>query len=170
MSDRHSFDAHQLGHPVVNPWDTGAAVAELQSLLRAHGFLIRIDGDYGWLTEVAVKDFQAQHNLRIDSIVRADMWAILKSTVKPGTRMIKQGDSGVDVYELQGLLLVNGYTIPRTGIFCQQTQVAVLEFQQRCHLVADGVIDAISWTVLYDGKKLPNSPKQMSWFFRPSKL
>lgn len=164
------FNAHDLRHSTVCPWDTGAAVIELQNLLRAHGFILRADGDYGWITEVAVKEFQAQHNLRVDSVVKAEMWAILKSTVKPGTRMIQKGDSGMDVYELQGLLVISGYTLPRTGIFCEQTQAAVLEFQQRCRLVADGIVDAISWTVLYNGKKLPNSPKQLSWFFRPSKF
>jgi len=164
------FDPSKLEHPVVKPWDRGSAVAELQSLLFAHGYDIRIDGDYGWITEVAVNQFQGNHGLRIDGVVRADTWHLLKTQVKAGTRRIKRGDSGQDVYELQGLLLVNGFNAPRNGIFCDRTEAAVLEFQKQYHLLADGVVDEISWTILTGGKKLPDKKKRLSWLFGKSRL
>ncbi len=167
MSDHPHFDATQLPHPLVKPWDKGLAVAELQGLLRAHGYPLRVDGEYGWLTEVAVNQFQSRHKIRVDGVIRVDTWVALRSTVKAGSRPVKQGDSGYDVYELQGLLQVNGYDdVPRNGFFCDQTHRMVIQFQKHCHLLADGVVDAINWAVLEGSKKLPQRQKTRNWFLR----
>ncbi len=86
-------------------WDTGVAVAKLQMLLVAHGFnWVRVDGDFGHVTEAAVKALQHQSGLRIDGCVGSQIWAALKKTIQPGTRLLRLGQIGADVAELQGLL------------------------------------------------------------------
>lgn len=144
--------------PEVFPWDQGAAVVELQELLNAHGYRLRVDGEFGGKTEAAVRAFQAQHHLWVDCVVRASTWLALKSKIQPGTRSLRQGQSGADVYELQGLLQVNGYNLQRTGIFDAETVACVMAFQERCKLKVNGVVGRIMWRLLR-GEPLPPSPK-----------
>lgn len=134
--------------PVLHPWDVGSAVARMQELLCAHGFPLRVDGDFGWRTEAAVKVFQRRHGLRIDGIVGPETWGTLMATVQPGARLLRQGYSGADVYELQGLLQVNGYAIERNGSFDAATKAAVIAFQHQHHLREDGMVDQVTWALL----------------------
>ncbi len=154
-----------LTGPQVCPWDSGPDVIELQELLCAHGFGLKIDGDFGNATEAAVKACQRQHNLKIDGIAGPQTWAALKATVKAGTRTLCQGATGIDVFELQGLLQVNGYPVCRDGIFEAQTREAVVNLQKRHQLKADGRVGPITWTVLRGNPPLPQPPKRTHWFF-----
>lgn len=154
--------------PVLHPWDVGPAVARMQELLCAHGFSLRVDGDFGWRTEAAVKVFQRRHGIRIDGIVGSETWGTLMATVQPGSRLLRQGYSGADVYELQGLLQVNGYAIKRNGTFDSETKAAVIAFQQQHHLRDDGVVDAVNWALLRGRKSTARSTSN-SLFFRTKK-
>lgn len=169
----HSSDSTQANGsssapPVLYPWDVSPAVARMQELLSAHGFSLRIDGDFGWRTEVAVKAFQRQQRLKIDGIVGPETWSTLMATVKPGARPLRQGCTGADVYELQGLLQVNGFPITRNGSFNSETKAAVIAFQQRHHLRDDGIVDAVMWALLR-GKKNAARSNSNSFFFRPGR-
>lgn len=145
----------------LHPWDFDPAVAELQGLLRAHGYTIRIiDGDFGSLTEAAVRSFQKKHGLRINGVVGPQTWAALKSTVQPGARVLRLGYSGHDVYELQGLLQVNGYEVNRTGIFDQKTKLAIKDFQLKHKLKDNGIVNSITWTLLRGGYPQPTPAKE----------
>jgi peptidoglycan hydrolase-like protein with peptidoglycan-binding domain len=145
--------------PVLYPWDTGAAVAELQELLCAHGFHLRIDSDYGSKTEIAVKLYQKRNKLRIDGVVGSETWASLRTTVQPGSRLLHPGRLGADVLELQGLLRVCGYHVSRTGYFSEQTKAAVISFQQQHQLCSDGIVTSVIWTLLQGRKVTSSSPK-----------
>jgi peptidoglycan hydrolase-like protein with peptidoglycan-binding domain len=138
----------QPAEPKLYPWEKGVAVAQLQELLNAQGFRLLVDGDFGGKTEAAVRLFQHQHGLRVDGIVGAQTWAALKQTIQPGARILDRGHIGADVRELQGLLQVNGYLIRRTGEFDQATQQAVIAFQRKHHLNANGRVDATTWALL----------------------
>jgi peptidoglycan hydrolase-like protein with peptidoglycan-binding domain len=143
--------------PVLRPWDQGQAVAELQELLCAHGFPLRIDGDFASKTETAVKLYQKHHALRIDGIVDAKTWASLRAMVKPGTRSLQLGRSGADVLVLQKLLCINGFEVSRDGYFEQKTQAALIAFQHQHQLQPDGIVNAVIWTLLR-GNRVSQAP------------
>jgi putative chitinase len=60
--------------PVLHRGEDGEPVASLQSRLRAHGFDISVDGNFGAATELAVKQFQLQQGLVSDGIVGPKTW------------------------------------------------------------------------------------------------
>src|SRR5262249_19023655 len=55
--------------PILHRGDQNEEVGELQKQLRALGFDVVIDGDFGPATEVAVMQFQKAHELKPDGIV-----------------------------------------------------------------------------------------------------
>jgi peptidoglycan hydrolase-like protein with peptidoglycan-binding domain len=146
--------ASALAGPKLCPWESGPAVIELQELLNAHGFRLKVDGDFGEKTAAAVATYQRQHSLRIDGIVGNYTWAALKTTVQPGCRSLRVGHTGVDVFELQWLLQICGYNVTRDGIFAEETKQAVIAFQQRHKLQDVGWVDRITWQMLR-GSSLP---------------
>jgi peptidoglycan hydrolase-like protein with peptidoglycan-binding domain len=152
----------------LQPWSSGPIVAELQELLNAHGFCLRIDGDFGSLTETAVKVFQKRHGLRSDGVVNAPTWNALKRSIQAGSRVLRRGHTGADVYQLQGLLQIHGYTLRRDGVFGKETQDTVIAFQRRQKLADHGIVDCKTWTML-TGRPLPNPPKQNRWFVNARK-
>lgn len=137
-----------LAGPVLRPWDVEPAVVELQELLRAHGFRLAITGEFDSRTEDAVLIFQRQKGVRVDAIVGPKTWAALKQNLKPGARTLRKGHSGMDVYEMQGLLQVNGYAANRDGFFTEETRQAVLDFQKNHKLRETGQVDRVTWSVL----------------------
>ncbi|GAB4380041.1 MAG: hypothetical protein Kow00121_35450 [Elainellaceae cyanobacterium] len=141
-------DAAIAPGPDLYPWDINPAVAEVQELLNAHGFDLIVDGDFNWKTETAVKTYQRQYGLRVDGIVGAETWRTLKATVKPGARTLREGLSGVDVYELQGLLQVQGHVVQQDGIFGPETRSAVMAFQAAHHMRIDGTVAPVTWAFL----------------------
>lgn len=165
IPNRPASDPPNGPEPTLHPWMSGPAVAVLQELLQAHGYNLRVDGDYGYLTEAAVKSFQGRHNLRIDGIIDRKTWAILKSTVEPGTRSLKLGMVGEDVRQLQGLLQVHGYSPPRDGVFGPETERSLKQFQADRRLRADGIAHTMTWLMLRDTKPdpLPKPPKRTRW-------
>jgi len=155
--------------PTLYPWDQGGKVVELQELLRAHGFEVRLNGDFDRFTEAAVKAYQHQQGLRIDGVVGMQTWTALTSSVQPGTRSLKYGYWGADVCEMQGLLLVHGHQVSRTRMYDAETEAAVREFQQRSRLRETGIVDGTTWTFLR-GKGLSTPhPKRNRWLNRARK-
>ena len=148
---------------VLHPWDQGNVVVELQELLCAHGFPLRVDGDFGWRTEAAVWAFQRQKGLRMDGIVGHQTWQALRATVEPGTRRLHRGHIGEDVRELQGLLQVCGYNVRRDGIFGHKTYEAVVDFQRHHHLHDDGRVCSVTWNVLRAGKPIHTHRQKTRW-------
>ncbi len=149
------------------PWAQGETVVELQELLNAHGYRVKVDGDFGDHTESAVRAYQKQRGLRVNGVVDKNTWASLMQTVQPGTRLLRQGRCGADVYELQGLLRVNGYLVDRQGIFDPSTHQAIISFQTHYKLRPSGTVDRGTWLVLRGVPSLPPpAPRQQGWFWK----
>ena len=63
--------------PTLRRGDRGEQVAALQSSLNAKGFSIGADGDFGFATEAAVRQFQQSRGLPADGVVGRDTWNLL---------------------------------------------------------------------------------------------
>lgn len=73
--------------PVLRRGSRGAAVADLQAMLRVLGFPLVIDGDFGAATEVAVMRIQAEQRILVDGIVGPESWKrLLKLGKAAGTK------------------------------------------------------------------------------------
>ena len=60
--------------PILTFGSSGLSVRVLQRLLLVNGYPIRVDGNFGALTEIAVKAFQTKRNLTIDGVVGLQTW------------------------------------------------------------------------------------------------
>ena len=65
-------------HPTLRRGAKGESVELLQELLNVKGFQVKIDGDFGVLTESAVKEFQKANRLVVDGVVGPETWKKLK--------------------------------------------------------------------------------------------
>lgn len=148
-----SISPHALAGPTLYPWSVGPDVVELQELLKVHGFTLKVDGDFGSRTEEALKRYQRKFSLRIDGVAGPETWFALKDKVPLGERVLRQGLTGRDVYQLQTLLQVNGYRVERQGIFDAKTKEAVAEFQRKHKLDITGVVERMTWALLYNRAK-----------------
>lgn len=64
-------------HPTLQLGDEGHWVIEMQRELTRHGFPLEDDGDFGPVTEAAVRDFQTANGLTCDGVVGPETWAVL---------------------------------------------------------------------------------------------
>ncbi|WP_296135663.1 glucosaminidase domain-containing protein [uncultured Tessaracoccus sp.] len=117
-------------------------VTTLQRLLNLRmGRSIVENGSYGWQTQDAVADFQAQV-MRVKQMSGdADRatWQRLVPT-------LKQGDRGGNVVALQMELRYTGYaTVPVDGVFGASTRAAVEDFQRKQGLPVTGTAATLTW-------------------------
>ncbi|WP_173932414.1 N-acetylmuramidase domain-containing protein [Chelativorans sp. Marseille-P2723] len=64
--------------------------------------------------------------------------------------LLRSGDRGENVRHLQGLLCALGHPVVQDGIFGPETRGAVLTFQRRHGLAADGIVGPLTWTAIND--------------------
>lgn len=134
---------------------------------------VEIDGNFGAATESSVRAFQEFFNLSPDGVVGQLTWEKMQDIYEgiqqgvnvpestppaaeeyPGTPL-RQGSRGENVRKIQNWL--NGLSavypdVPSVavdGIFGPATESAVLAFQARFNLTADGIVGRITWNRLY---------------------
>jgi peptidoglycan hydrolase-like protein with peptidoglycan-binding domain len=64
----------QISYTLIKKGATGEMVIALQNYLNDHGNNLKVDGDFGALTETAVKEFQKKNDLVVDGIVGKNTW------------------------------------------------------------------------------------------------
>ena len=64
-------------HATIRRGSKGDDVTALQTLLNTRGATLKVDGIFGALTDVAVRDFQSKNGLKVDSIVGKLTWRSL---------------------------------------------------------------------------------------------
>lgn len=159
---------------VLRPGESGVDVRKAQYFLRVIGTFydavpeITVDGVYGPATENAVRAFQRAFGLAQDGIIGEQTWQdiyrayigiVQSTTFEGGVRLypgipLRQGATGEDVSTLQTYLsrIADTYTnipkIPVTGNFGQQTNNAVIAFQQTFGLIPDGSVNALTWDAI----------------------
>ena len=161
--------AFSSGPPLANG-DSGQEVAQLQQLLTAAGFDPGpVDGQFGSMTEAAVRRFQQAKGLSVDGQVGRETWGALwggetapAAPAAIGARgLLAQGAMGPTVTKLQQLLAARGYDPgPVDGQFGPQTRGAVVRFQRDAGLVVDGLVAAQTWRALESGSFEPARPSR----------
>ncbi len=176
-----SPEESEAEYAVLEKGSEGAEVKALQNALIQLGFLKgSADGKFGAATENAVLLFQQQNGYPTTGIMDANTQAFLYSgkpknafgkkeavtQVSPVTgATMKQHDTGDEVAELQKRLQALGYYSGGevSGIFNLDTKKAVIAFQKKNGLTADGVADADTqrklWSMDALGKADTPTPK-----------
>jgi len=159
------------GYKILQSGSNGRDVTILQEALIELGYLRgEADGKFGAATENAVIQFQVVNEYPTTGIMDANIQAFLFSgkpknplgtaakikTVSPvsGASM-KQGNTGTAVAELQSALKKLGFYQGEINYqFDAATKKAVLAFQKKNGLKADGVAGAETQKLLYSGEAL----------------
>jgi peptidoglycan hydrolase-like protein with peptidoglycan-binding domain len=132
---------------------TGGAVRWLQrALRRTRNLGLVVDGNFGPVTETAVKEFQQGAGLAVDGVVGPLTWAALPNGAPMPT--LSEGSTGAVVRSLQQVLS-NGAsgrwnTSPGAidGSFGPNTKASVQAFQTWGGVAADSIVGDQTWAVL----------------------
>lgn len=124
----------------------GDSVRGLQSQLQVQGAPLQADGKFGGLTRSALRNFQAQQQLTQDGIAGPRTQKALGQglKLKPGQEL-EHGSKGTKVRGLQSMLnQIRGggekNQLRADGRFGNRTERAVLRFQEKHGLEADGIV------------------------------
>ena len=129
------------GWPTLKQGSTGFQVRSLQHLMVQAGFAIATDGVFGAGTKAAVVAFQGRKGLTKDGIVGPKTWTAAVVTVRSGSR-------GAAVKGVQSALNAHGSKLVVDGIAGSGTVAAIVAFQRRSGLTADGIAGVKTWNAL----------------------
>jgi peptidoglycan hydrolase-like protein with peptidoglycan-binding domain len=120
------------------PFEKNPNVQEIQVLLQIYGYTPgKIDGTLGAKTRQAIERFQKDNELEVTRFVDDATWIKLK--VFKDTPFIKGKE--LSIQYIQSLLKNAGYDPgPADGRMGDQTKLAILKFQKKNGLKADGRI------------------------------
>ncbi|MFC0558412.1 C40 family peptidase [Halalkalibacter alkalisediminis] len=128
----------------------GTQVEQLQQKLKQKGFYTHtITGQFGQMTEAAVRNFQRANGLQVDGIAGPQTIAQLINEPLPEqtnsnhsvtSSLLRVGNSGAAVTNLQAQLRSVGlFDREPTGYYGQETATSVRSFQRLHNLAVDGV-------------------------------
>lgn len=164
-------------YPTLQLGSSGAPVETLQVRLNDwHKAVnsnpaVTVDGGFGALTEVAVKDFQGHFKLTVDGVVGPVTWTALRKTYVPPPKptppppkptpkptpkpaplpvlsLTSPLTSGAAVKTLQARLNAHGAHLVVDGVFGPVTEAAVKAFQAAQKLAVDGIVGPVTWAAL----------------------
>jgi peptidoglycan hydrolase-like protein with peptidoglycan-binding domain len=157
--------------PTLRRGSKGEDVTTLQSILNlAVSKKIVVDGDYGPATEFAVREYQTILKVKVDGVWGPEahaahnaLFAFLESLDKSETPvskpaepaskdrpLLKMGDAGPEVENLQKQLVKLGSEISVSSVFDLPTQKAVKGFQSffKVEGGADGIVGSNTWDLI----------------------
>lgn len=153
---------HTLGDPLLKIGSRGEQVKEVQSRLAYLGYYrYKIDGQYGWRTYQAVKNFQYQFGLeQIDGIVGPKTGAMLLRATKgwrPGTESVQLGSANLFSEEDIRLMAMAVYGEARGEPYIGQVAVAAvilnrLQSEHFPNTVAGVIFEPGAFTAVSDGQ------------------
>lgn len=133
--------------PGFNSDSTQSMVSQVrafQYLLRARGYKIAADGNFGRQTDTALRKFQRARGLQENGVVDEDSWEALPLRVQSGNR-------GDVVRAAQTLLRLHGYRVAVDGVFGASTRRAIQRHQRAKRLIVDGIVGLDTWCSLFGG-------------------
>lgn len=133
-----------------------SAVKTMQKYLIKLGYLNEsADGDFGNITENALRTFQIKNGITVDGIAGRETLKTLYGTspkdnsyVDKLNRTLKLGMSGNDVKNVQQYLKNLGYMDVVDGQYGNKTKASAIMFQANEELAADGEIGNVSYKVM----------------------
>ena len=133
-----------------------SAVKTMQKYLIKLGYLNEsADGDFGTITENALRTFQIKNGITVDGIAGRETLKTLYGTspkdnsyVDKLNRTLKLGMSGNDVKNVQQYLKNLGYMDVVDGQYGNKTKASAIMFQANEELAADGEIGNVSYKVM----------------------
>lgn len=129
--------------PVLSFGNRGTAVRALQGRLEALGWAVDVTGVFDAATRRAVLGLQVAAQLVVDGIVGPRTWAALDRGQRPRFTVrgvVKLGDRGDDVLDVQRALVRVGVVVHVDGVFGPETRTGVRRLQAQRDLDADGVV------------------------------
>jgi peptidoglycan hydrolase-like protein with peptidoglycan-binding domain len=147
------------GRAILRLGSKGEAVKGWQFLMH-----VTVDGDFGPDTDAATRRFQAGAGIAQDGEVGPQTWAAMDRALAylaasqapappptaphgvpdfPGTTRL--GSHGDAVTHVQYVLRSRGWTLEVDGVFGQETDRIVREYQQQKGLAVDGVVGPVTW-------------------------
>ncbi len=146
----------------------GQPVKEIQLILIEKGYLKdSADGVYGSKTELAVKHFQKDHDVKVTGKVDNKTLSLLQkkessSVSKAGKEGIGIGDRGQAVREVQERLVSSGFSPGSIdGVYGNDTARAVKRFQEHHSLPQTGVVDGKTKEFLKKDRGVPTKYKKV---------
>ena len=146
--------------PGLQIGDKNELVQLLQERLMALNYLAIDESTqfYSPATQNAVSLFQRQHNLTQDGTAdTATLDLIFSDAAREYTLLA--GTTGADVDSLQRQLTDLGYLDKTTGYYGTETIAAVMAFQERNGLIADGNTDEITLSLIYSPEAVVSAAK-----------
>lgn len=140
-----------------------SVIRPIQQALVNHGYNTGgVDGLAGENTYNAVISFQKANGLDADGMVGSATKAKLGITSSGGgsgttSATLSVGSNGSLTRYLQRMLNVLGYNIAVDGDFGDGTKNAVVSFQNKYGLAADGIVGSGTWSKLFSVYKVPVS-------------
>ncbi|MFF8914350.1 peptidoglycan-binding protein [Streptomyces sp. NPDC015032] len=132
--------------PLVRKGNVLWKARTVQYLLRANGFDVKVDADFGRATAEAVKKFQTAHGLTADGKVGKDTWPLLIVTVDSRTSKPEA------ITAVQYLLHQAGVPTDSTGTYTLSTMRSLKEFQASRNLPVTGIGDEGTWRALLNAQ------------------
>lgn len=132
---------------------SGSMVSQVQTKLKNWGYYNgSVDGIFGSGTKSAVVSFQQKNGLTADGIVGSATFAALginTSTTINTSGTLKEGSTGDQVTQVQTKLKEWGYYNGAVdGVFGSGTKNAVIAFQKKNGLTADGIVGSATLAAL----------------------
>ncbi len=124
-------------------------VRDIQRRLNSeYGFNLAVDGIYGKRTKRAIiTALQIELNKQFGAGLRVD--GIFGNKTAAALRTVRRGARGNITFLIQSALYVSGYDLNPDGIYGQNTEASVREFQKNNNLTVDGIAGRNTQTALF---------------------
>ena len=137
---------------------SSARITQLQQTLNRFGYGLSSDGKYGRQTRQAVRNFQKRNHLTQDGVAGRQTLLCMEQLLGGSTsntptvdgfRILRKGDTGSDVQQMQRMLQQAGYYTGQVdGRFGAGTRSAVKAFQRAKGLHVDGAVGSRTYAAL----------------------